>query len=80
MRKQRITRRLRSGGSLDDLNGAVWALSFAGSADQALFNLYWHGLAVFDFVNAHGASVYAGLATSALVIINYYFYQCLYLF
>jgi hypothetical protein len=64
---------------LDHLDCAFWALCFACSADKALVNVGWDGFAVFDFVDANWASVCAGFASGALVIINYYFYHVFYL-
>jgi hypothetical protein len=57
------------------LDGALWALSFAGSADEALFDFDWFGFAVFDFVDAHWARVDAGFASVAFLCIYYYFYH-----
>jgi hypothetical protein len=60
---------------LDYLNCTFRTLGFACSADQALFNFGWHRLALFDFIDADRASVYAGFASGALAVINYYFYH-----
>jgi hypothetical protein len=77
--RQQLNLGSRSGNSLDNLNGTVRTLDFACSADQALFDLDRDGFGVFDLKNAYGTSVYAGFASIALIIINYYFYHVLYL-
>ena len=64
---------------LDYLNCAFRTLSFACSADQTLVNVNWDGFAVFHVVDADWASVCAGFASVASVIIDYYFYHVLYL-
>ena len=58
---------------------AFGTLGFACSADKALVNVNWDGFAVFDFVDAYWASVCAGFASGASVIVYYYFYHVLYL-
>jgi hypothetical protein len=64
---------------LDYLNCAFRALCFACSAYKTLVDVYWDGFAVFDFVDAYGASVCAGFASGASIIVYYYFYHVLYL-
>ena len=54
-------------------------MGFACSADKAFVNVNWDGFAVFNFVNAYWASVCAGFASVAFVIVDYYFYHVLYL-
>jgi hypothetical protein len=66
---------VRSEFLLDNLDGAIWALAFAGSADEAFFDFYWRGFAFFDFVDAHWARVHAGFASVAFRCIYDYFYH-----
>jgi hypothetical protein len=60
---------------LDHLDGALWALCFAGSADEAVFRFGWVRFAIFDFVDADGAGVDTGFASVAFCVIYYYFYH-----
>jgi len=63
----------------DYLNGACRTLCFACSANEAFVYFGWDGFAVFHFVNAYWACVYAGFASSTFVVINLYFYHISYL-
>ena len=60
---------------LDYLNCTFRTLGFACSADKAFVNVNWDGFSVFDLVDAYWASVCAGFASSAFIVINYYFYH-----
>jgi len=64
---------------LDYLNCAFRTLGFACPANKTLVNINWDGFAVFDLIDAYWTSVYAGFASVAPIIIDYYFYHVRYL-
>jgi hypothetical protein len=64
---------------LDYLNCTFRTLSFTRSADKTLVNFGGHRLRLFDFVDADGARVHAGLASGAFRVINYYLYHVVFL-
>ena len=68
-----------SGNSLDYLNCTFRTLGFTCSADKTLVNINWNRFAVFDLIDAYWTSVYAGFASVAPIIINYYLHHVLYL-
>jgi len=53
----------------------LWTLSLASAANEALVDFDGCRFAVFDFVNAYGARVYAGLASVTFAVVNHYFYH-----
>jgi hypothetical protein len=64
---------------LDYLDCALRTLGFTCPADKTLADVDWNGFPVFHLVDADWASVHAGFASSALVVVNNYFYHVLYL-
>jgi hypothetical protein len=63
---------------LDDLDGALRALSFACATNEALVNFDGCGFAVLNFVFTDWAGVYAGFASVAFCLVNHYFYHLFY--
>lgn len=55
------------------LNCGVWALNFAGSADETLTEVYNLAFAVNDFKDAYGACVFARSTAITFVIVNFDF-------
>jgi hypothetical protein len=60
-------------GLFDYLNCCVWALNLAGSADEALTEVYNLGFAVNDFKHSYRARVFARSTTVTLVVVNFDF-------
>jgi hypothetical protein len=62
-------------GLLDYLDCTFRALGFAGSANQAFFNLHGNRLFILDLENFHRAGLYACAASSAFIVIDYNFHH-----
>jgi hypothetical protein len=62
---------------LDYLDGALGALRFACTANEAFVNFDGNRFAVFHFVDTDRAGVYAAFASVAFSFVNYNFYHYL---
>ena len=60
---------------LDYLNCAFRTLGFTCSADKTLADVDWNGFPVFYLKDAYWTSVYAGFASSTLIVVNNYLYH-----
>ncbi len=64
-------------GLFDYLNRTFRTLCFTCPANQTFAGFAWSGFAVFDFVNADGASVDTSFASSAFRVDNNFYHFCL---